>query len=149
MVVEYHYLMNSSHDNDQYFTFNTFLKPYRIFWCNTSTFSSSQYILYGPDHTQSLMRSCPRGHNEEARQFTHNNWGQLTCAQLPNSADLLLVTRSWRNHWQTLLIYSKPAWSFRCCLTDYDDDDILWQSVSEQMNPFCWGIFDSFTYFSW
>lgn len=55
----------------------------------------------GPDHTQSQRRSRPRGHDEEVKQSTKNNWGQLAFAQLPNSADLLwgdlIMTESLTN----------------------------------------------------
>lgn len=44
---------------------------------------------YGPDHTRRQKRSRPRGHDEEVKQFSKNNWRQLAFAQLPNSADLL------------------------------------------------------------
>lgn len=97
MLIKYHDKVNTSHITIYIFTFNIFFKALQYILCH-SQYVSPPVSTYGPDHTQSQMRSRPRGHDKEVRQFTKNNWGQLEFAQLPNSADLLLLIRSRPNH---------------------------------------------------
>lgn len=63
-----------------------------------------------------------RGHDEEVKQFTRNNLGQLAFTQLPNSADLLLMISTWI----TLLFYTTLACSFTLLLPQMTQRKWLW-----------------------